>query len=59
MKRSLSSWELLEAVRDIEDAERLLVDYGKLLEGQSEMEVVMVAAASAREARGKLEHRDT
>lgn len=59
MKRSPSYWELLEAVKDIEDAERLLVDYGKLLEGQSAMEVVMVAAASAREARGKLEHRDT
>lgn len=35
-----------------------MADYRALLKGQSETEVVMVEAVSAREARGKLEHRD-
>lgn len=52
-----SSWELLEAVESAEVAERLLADYHSLVKGQSETQVVMVEAVSAREARGKLEPR--
>lgn len=57
VRRFPSSWELLEAVESAEVAGRLLADYRALLKGQFEVEVVLVEAANARQARRKLEAR--
>jgi len=57
VRRFPFSWELLEAVESAEAAERLLADYRALLEGQSEVEVVLMEATNARQARRKLEAR--